>query len=408
LLVTSREEGDIERALSPISTPIDIPSGYFLTENPGAEASLAASSDIHKFLESRFRDVRECCSSLPSEWPGTKTISDMVCRAAGIFMWATTVMNFIDGRGIDPEGRLRKILGDTPKSSSMKPLYSLYTTILDMSFGDTASDDSEGEVLRSVLGTMVLAKRPLRDIEYTKLPTAEVVTKTIFDFIRNGLRSVVAPGALRFVHKSFDDYLLSKECPEKYAIRKDETQRLLTELCLTTMTAELRFNICGLVTSCLKNTDVPDIEAKVRDGISSLLSYSCYFWTDHLICTTFNEQLMGTVKDMILNKLLYWFEAMSLLKEINRVSQSLLLVLDWSNVRIFSVVYAALLILLSLHRMANLETLSVMLIDSLERLFTQLHTAPHTSISLPFPLLLNTLSLLSISFPNSPKSLHSL
>jgi hypothetical protein len=341
LIVTSREEGDIERALSPISASIDIPTGYFLTSNPNADASLEASRDIRTFLERRFRDITERCPSLHSEWPGAKIISKMTSRAAGIFMWATTAMNFIDCRGIDPEGRLRKILGDIPASSEpkgwlhtvvdssiMKPLYSLYTTVLDMSFGDIASDDAEAKVLRFVLGTMVLAKRPFDDIEYTKLPTTEAVTKTTLDSIRDGLRSVVAPGALRFVHNSFDDFLLSYECPSKYRVGTNTTQRLLTELCLTTMTAELRFNICDVETSCLRNADLPGIKMKVMDGISSLLSYSCCFWADHLSCTTFDEGLMDLVKDMVYDKLLYWFEAMSLLKEINRVSPSLLLVLN--------------------------------------------------------------------------------
>jgi hypothetical protein len=353
LLVTSREEMDINRVLSPISESINIPSGYSLTENPDTQASFEASRDIRTFLERRFRDITERCSSLHSEWPGAQIISKMVCRAAGIFTWATAAMNFIDCRGIDPEGRLRKVLDDTlalsqaggrlrigPESSIMKPLYSLYTTILDMSFGDIASDDAEAEVLRSVLGTMVLAKRSFDDIECTKLPTTELVTRAALDSIRDGLHSVVEPGVLRFGHKSFDDFLLSEACPPKYRIRTNETQHLLTELCLATMTAELRFNLCGLETSCVKNADVPDIKTKVREGISPLLSYSCCFWADHLSRTTFDERLLGVVEDMVHNKLLYWFEAMSLLKGINRVSHSLLLVLGWFNVRMCSAVHA--------------------------------------------------------------------
>jgi hypothetical protein len=410
LLVTSREESDIERVLSSISVSIDIPSGYSLTENPDTKASLEASSDIRTFLEGRFQDIRKRCSSLPSDWPGTMIISEMVCRAAGIFMWATTAMNFIDCRSIDPEGRLHKIMGKASEPTSMKPLYSLYATVLETSFGDILNGEPEADVLKSVLGTMVLAKRPFHDIEYTKLPTASPVTRATLDFIRDGLRSVVAPGALRFLHKSFDDFLLSEECPEKYAIRKAETQYLLTKLCLTTMTAELRFNICGLGTSSLKNADMPDIETKVRERISSLLSYSCCFWADHLIRTPFDEYLMDPVKDMVYDKLLCWFEVMSLLKEITRVSHSLLLVLNWSNVRIFSVlkVHAAFLIFFSLQRMANLRTLSEMLVGSLEHLFTQFHTAPHTSIFQPSLSLLNTPPSLGTSFPDSLGSLRSL
>jgi hypothetical protein len=372
LLVTSREEGDISGVLTSISEPVDIPSGHSLAENPQAKASIEASNDIRMFLEGRFQDIRERFPSLPGDWPGTTTVTEMVCRAAGIFMWAITATNFIDCRGISPKGRLRKIMDNAFDSTSMKPLYSLYTSILEISFGDISGGDPEAEVLRSVLSTMVLAKRPLHDIEYTKLPTTEPVSEDMLDSIRDGLRSVVAPGALRFVHKSFEDFLLSEECPRKYAIRMEESQHLLTTLCLTTMTANLRFNICRLGTSSLKNADVPDIEIKVKECIPDLLSYSCYFWTEHLVLTPFNNELMGTVKDMIFDKLLYWFEVMSLLREINRVSHSLLLVLKWSNVCILLIVNATLLILCSPHQMKNLRSSSVMLVNSLEHLSIQL------------------------------------
>jgi hypothetical protein len=331
LLVTSREEGDITRVLSSISAPVDIPAGHYLTENLQAEASIHASNDIRAFLEDRFRGTRTRFPSLPTNWPGTETIADMVSRAAGIFMWATTAANFID-LGLDPQSRLNRIMGHSSESSSMKPLYALYTAILETSFGEIASSDSELDVLRSILGVMVVAKRPLHDREYTKLPPTGSVTIFMLESIRDGLRSVVASGALRFIHKSFDDFLLPEECPSKYAIRMDESQRLLTRLCLTTMTAELRFNICNLETSCLKNADIANIETRIRDGIPALLSYSCCFWADHLVHTPYDEQMMTAVKGMIFDKLLFWFEAMSLLKEVTRVSHLLLLILTWSNV----------------------------------------------------------------------------
>jgi hypothetical protein len=336
LLVTSREEGDLGRVMSSISIPVDIPSGNFLTDHPQVEASILASQDIRTFLENRFRQIREpLVTSLPPDWPGEAMIINMVRRSAGNFMWVTAALTFIES-GLDPEDQLERIMGNIPESKGMEPLYLLYSTILETSFGTITRNGSDAEVLRAVLGTMVFAQRPLRDIEYTKLPTTKPVKSNMVALIRDRLSSVVGRGpTLRFVHKSFDDFLLSDECPPKYAITMDESQCLLTKLCLTTMTAELRFNMCGLETSYLRNADVPDIETKVRDGISSLLSYSCYFWANHLIHTQFNEWLMEAVKEVIYDKLLHWFEAMSLLKEINRVSYSLISVLNWSNVRTF-------------------------------------------------------------------------
>jgi WD40 repeat protein len=338
LIVTSRGEGDITRILSDICTPIDIPSGNSITDNLKAQASIDASEDIRTFLKERFTEIRVSLTPLPPNWPGEDVIDNMVCRAAGNFMWATTAAKFIES-DLDPQDQLSSIMGDTPESLSnpSQSLYSLYSTILTTSFGKFSEDSSRAKMLRAVLGTIVLARRPLHDVEYTRLPTTKPVSLTMVASIRDRLHAVLDQGpSLRFVHKSFDDFLLSNDCPPEYAIKIDETQCLLTELCLTTMSAELCFNICGLETSFLKNVDVPDIETRVRDGVSTLLSYSCCFWADHLVRTPFDEQLMGTVKDMILDKLLYWFEVMSLLKEITRVSHSLLSVLNWSTVCISS------------------------------------------------------------------------
>jgi WD40 repeat protein len=96
LVVTSRGEGDITRILSDISTPIDIPSGNSVTDNPQAQASIDVSEDVRTFLEERFREIRASLTLLPPNWPGEDAVDNMVLRAAGNFMWATTTAKFIE------------------------------------------------------------------------------------------------------------------------------------------------------------------------------------------------------------------------------------------------------------------------------------------------------------------------
>ncbi|KAF5362360.1 hypothetical protein D9756_002793 [Leucocoprinus leucothites] len=142
----------------------------------------------------------------------------------------------------------------------------------------------------------------------------------MLEYICNSLRSVIDQGTiLHFIHQSFVDFLLSPECPDEFAIKEVEQQHQLSVLCLTTMLQQLHFNICRLDTSSLKNADVPDIENRVKTNILPLLSYANCFVAGHLHHTAFDEHLMDEVRTVFKEKLLYWLEVMSLLKEMNRV-----------------------------------------------------------------------------------------
>ncbi|KAF5361992.1 hypothetical protein D9756_002766 [Leucocoprinus leucothites] len=316
LVVTSREEDDIKRRISPISTHIHI-----------SISTDEASSDIRKYLEDRLGDIASAYSKLPVDWPH-QTAKRLAKRAAGVFIWATTIANFIEAG--EPQSQLEDIEAGLGLGGEEGLLYTLYATVLRISFKNLRG--KQAAAFKCVVGAMIFAQRPFHDSEFTAI--SPVVTDTMLEYIRNGLRSVIDQGAtLRFVHQSLVDFLLSPECPDEFAIREPEQQRQLSTLCLTTMSKQLRFNICDLETSSLKNADMPDIESKVMAGISSLLSYSCCFAAEHLCHTAFDERLMDDVRVVFKEKLLYWLEAMSLLREMNRVVPILRAVVDWITAR---------------------------------------------------------------------------
>ncbi|KAJ3566622.1 hypothetical protein NP233_g6884 [Leucocoprinus birnbaumii] len=155
----------------------------------------------------------------------------------------------------------------------------------------------------------------------------------MFRHIRNGLRSVITPDSrtLCFSHQSFVDFLLSPDCPTDFSIQESHEQYRLSKLCLTTMSTQLRFNICNLETSYLANDDVPDIETKIREGISPLLAYSCCFVADHLCSTEPENLMMSLVEAVFREKFLYWLEVMSLLKEINWTTPILKILTSWAQ-----------------------------------------------------------------------------
>ncbi|EGN94653.1 hypothetical protein SERLA73DRAFT_114096 [Serpula lacrymans var. lacrymans S7.3] len=78
----------------------------------------------------------------------------------------------------------------------------------------------------------------------------------------------------------------------------------------------LRFNICGLQTSYLPNSDVEDMAMRIEKNIPDHLSYSSRYWGEHLAhakaalfgCTS----LTGILRKFFDHDLLHWLEVMTL------------------------------------------------------------------------------------------------
>jgi hypothetical protein len=325
LVVTSRNEDDMIRVLSPISYSIDLSSGTTVVSQ--------ASADIRLFLTSKFAKIsKNYPDSLSPSWPEGDVINDLTNRAAGLFIWAKTATDFVDAG--EPKEQLRQILTG---STELGDIAALYTHILNTSFKDPSK-----EVLKSfkdLVGATSLAKIPLRRSECIDLLGIE---PTMLDFIRKGLQSVMDAGdVLRFSHHSFVDFLIdSKKCPPQFLINKMTQHRTLAFASLKIMKRELHFNICNLETSHLRNVDVPGLNDQIREAIPDHLSYSCRFWAEHLQASVFGLELLWEVQQFLDERLLYWLEVLSLTKELNVVVSALSSVIRWCKVSlIFNILW---------------------------------------------------------------------
>ena len=75
----------------------------------------------------------------------------------------------------------------------------------------------------------------------------------------------------------------------------------------------LKFNICDLKDSRLRNAAVPDLTCQVNKVIPPQLSYSCQYWMDHLQYANCTPELLNEVTLFLKSFLPYWLEAISLL-----------------------------------------------------------------------------------------------
>ena len=260
LIITSRPDNRIAQIFpDSISTHVDIPSGR------DVKAGDSASDDIRVFLRSRLdaMGMEEACV--------IQAVDYLAPRAAGIFIWATTVADFLR---LNPKVRFL-MLEMKDDQEGLESLYSLYSTIIKTSFGHGLTRE-EIKAVTSVMGAMTFARQPLDDDALIRL--LGVKSRDMLEFVRRSLMSVIDPDPiLHFHHKSFEDFLFSSSFLQALPNLSDVQDRNLHErqlaaMCLNCLvSSDLHFNMCNLESSGIKNVDIP---VTVKSTISPLVSYS--------------------------------------------------------------------------------------------------------------------------------------
>jgi len=104
LIVTSRNEPVIEKALTNICHPVFLDSGDGVSE--------ATNSEIRFFFETKFGAMDDRPDSL---WPGPEAVEKLTQYASGNFGWANLVVNYMGYTYGDRVGRLDEVLSDMSK-----------------------------------------------------------------------------------------------------------------------------------------------------------------------------------------------------------------------------------------------------------------------------------------------------
>ncbi|KAJ6559801.1 WD40-repeat-containing domain protein, partial [Mycena capillaripes] len=94
---------------------------------------------------------------------------------------------------------------------------------------------------------------------------------------------------------------------------------------------QLKFNICDLPTSYLRNIDMPDFQWRLDNYIPLHLRYAAQFWVDHLVETPYDSCSEQRVQDLLFKKFLFWLEVLSLLGIIGYGQHTLSKLICWAN-----------------------------------------------------------------------------
>lgn len=316
LIVTSRIEQDIQYKIGGISEVIDLSLGA---------NSPAALQDIRLFFQKHLAKIASKYESLDADWPGDDVCDRLTERAAGLFLWAKTAIQYIKlGEPVEQLGMLMK-------GTSLGDMGVLYTTVLDWGFPQPTPAVSEA--FRQFVGAMVFAKEPLTKQQLRRLLPCE---PSRFDHVLRGIDSVLDPldmasGILTFSHESFIEFLLSEDCPPNFRVNQAAEQRNMARFALGVMVDELRFNITRFPSSHVKNGAVEGLEDAVK---ATTVGYACRFWMYHVQAVPWEEEVFQQIRVVILDKFLFWLEVLSACGDIYDAPSALRALLLWCEVRL--------------------------------------------------------------------------
>ncbi|KAG9089542.1 hypothetical protein FS749_001246, partial [Ceratobasidium sp. UAMH 11750] len=301
LVATSRPDRDIQEFFRPTE-----PNWY-------TEFNILnydALTDIRVFLQARLADTPD-----KDDWP-TDVVEKLSLHSNGLFIWAQTASRFILD-GFDTIKRLGQVLDGIQVGDSSAQLDILYTTAVKTSALDGADDNLEYTL--KCLGIVVAtATRTPLSISSLALLLQGHIHPSVLRRVLESLSSVIyvdrkQEEAVRISHPSFMDFITNRSRSNNLCVDLDEQNTILSLCCLNTMGNSLRFNICGLETSDLLNSYVPNLEARVQDAIRPHLQYSCLYWSSHVAEANL-AVLEKPLRSFLFGRgLVYWLEVLSLL-----------------------------------------------------------------------------------------------
>ena len=275
-------------------------------------------ADIVTYLKDKLPDLQD-----------EPELMDLAQKADGLFIYAATVVRYIKPRSKMTKREqvhlMGKLIGSTwamsPTTTSL--IDELYQQILREAFSNLENElfDMRLSILHTFLCT---EERVSLSIAAALSYDAgmEDEARVIFDELHAVLYA--NEGRVFWYHASFQDFIFT-ETRSKFTISGEVVNMscdvaahntTLTHHCFRIMMSSLRFNICNLPSSFLLDSEVPGLVQLVRLNIGDVLSYCCRYWSQHLARAASNDRndLLPCIKNFFPIYVLFWIEAMNLLR----------------------------------------------------------------------------------------------
>lgn len=235
---------------------------------PFALPDFDATDDIRDFFRSGFATIHKenrVMQNIPRPWPSSSDLEALVKKASGSFIFASTLMNFVNDRSDFPHRKLPMAL---TADAGLDPLY---TQVL--------SAAPRGCHFEQVIGTIMVLESPLSVTSLGHL--LQIEAADILQALLGVQSILMIPGDdnqhIRLFHTSLRDFL-TKQSRSKHYFVDPPTQHLF------------------IVTKCLDLIGVPPKDGLCFSGEAQ--EYACAYWCHHL------EQAVTEGRDNLFNALM--------------------------------------------------------------------------------------------------------
>jgi len=283
----------------------------------------AVDNDIKLFFQTQLINLIENRSDCDTtgDWPSSSDIEILCKKAAGFFIYASTVLKFVASENSVP-GQALALITSLPKSTveeGRSGIDQLYIKVLEQAFHNIHADNSHRyHSFRTVVGMVLLILNPLPIKALSELLGYDIL------HIRSTIRSLHSlllipdkpEDPIRTFHKSFPDFLTDPQrCRDNQFLVEPAVQHVEILLsCLNLMKVRLKKNICNLGNCVL--SEVKDLSAQKKEHIGDALEYACIFWTKHLLgipgTSSHFKEVQKAIDTFFTTCLLYWIEVLAL------------------------------------------------------------------------------------------------
>ena len=286
----------------------------------------AVDSDIKLFFRTRLNSLAKIRSdhNLTEDWPSSSDIEILCKKAAGFFIYASTVVKFIASKNHTPTKQLARIIS-LPQSTiheGRSGIDLLYTQVLEQAVDDADIDDEEYlSCFKTTVGAVVLVFNRLSVGALSDLLEISDIPSTLCSLHSLLLVPTDEAAPICVIHKSFPDFLTDKKrCKDKWFFVEPAVHHAEILLsCIRLMGERLKRNICNLDDYAVLS-EVEDLSTRQKDHIGDALGYACSFWTKHLLKVPGSSPCVGEVQKAIdqffTTYLLYWIEVLALMENL--------------------------------------------------------------------------------------------
>ena len=301
------------------------------------------NNDIKLFFQTQLTDIAENRSDCGSsgDWPSQADVEILCRKAAGYFIYASTVVKFVASENHPPPERLTLItsLPQTTAEEGRSGVDQLYVNVLRHAFHNIQTNNTQFYThLRTILGMVLLIFNPLSIKSLSELLKGHHTSLSILSTMRSLHSVLLVPDNMEnpilTFHKSFPDFLTDPErCEDKlFFIEPAVHHAGILLSCLNLMRERLKKNICGLDDYAVLS-EVQDLPNCKKDHIGDALQYACQFWAKHLLKIPGGspeiEEVQQAIGEFSATQLLFWIEVLSLVGNLGIAVHALKDIQEW-------------------------------------------------------------------------------